>query len=457
VDQLTLELLISLTQIMCVVIVAAYLITRTKAFNQVLEGKLTWKNQVVLMLFFGLLSIFGTYAGIDVLGVKVNVRDLGPMIAGLIGGPFMGIGAGLIGGIHRLLFVGGDTTLSCSLATVFAGIFGSIIWYLAGKRFPGVLVAVAFAILQEVFHMALVILLVTPYDYAVEVVEEVGPPMILVNGMGMLLFAYIINNLIRERTTQAERDQLHDAMEKERFELEVARDIQRSFLPKEGPSIDGFEVHALNIPAKEVGGDFYDFISLGDGRTGLVIADVSGKGVPGAIYMALSRTVLRATSSQASGLSSALSEANRLIVETSESSGRFVTLFYAVLDHGTRELTYCNAGHNPPLLLRSGELTELAGEGIALGAIEEAMVEERRIQLQDGDVVLFYTDGVTEANSPSGELYGEERLKSTLLRLAASSATEIAEGIRADVLEFSRGVVQYDDITLMALKVGVRS
>jgi sigma-B regulation protein RsbU (phosphoserine phosphatase) len=456
-DNVTVDLLISLTEIMCVVIVAAYVITRTKMFNEALAGKLSWKNQAILMVVFGLLSIFGTYAGIDIMGVKVNVRDLGPMIAGLVGGPFMGIGAGLIGGLHRLFFVGGDTTVSCSLATIFSGIFGSIIWYLAGRRFPGVLVAVTFAVMQEVFHMALVVLLVTPYDYAIEVVEQVGPPMILVNALGMLLFAYIINNLRQERTVQAERDRLHDTIEKEKFEMEVAKDIQQSFLPKNGPSVDGFDVYALNIPAKEVGGDFYDFIDLGEGRSGLVIADVSGKGVPGAIYMALSRTVLRATSAPASGPSAALVEANRIISETSESSGMFVTLFYAVVDHSTRRLTYANAGHNPPMLLRSGEFTELVGEGIALGATETAVAEEQTLPLQDKDVVLFYTDGVTEANAPSGELYGEERLRAALLRLRASPAQDIVEGIKEDVLRFSQGVVQYDDITLMALKVGVKA
>jgi sigma-B regulation protein RsbU (phosphoserine phosphatase) len=239
--------------------------------------------------------------------------------------------------------------------------------------------------------------------------------------------------------------------------MEVARDIQQSFLPKNGPSVERYDVHALNLSAKEVGGDFYDFIDLGGERSGLVIADVSGKGVPGAIYMALSRTVLRATSLKAPGPSAALAEANRLIAETSESSGMFVTLFYAVLDRSARKLTYSNAGHNPPLLLRLDAFTELSGEGIALGAMEGAVPEERELQLQEGDLVLFYTDGVTEANAPSGELYGEDRLKLAIRRLGSSSATDIVEGIKDDVLEFSKGVVQYDDITLMALKVGVRA
>ena len=447
-----LDLVISLVEITCVIIVVAYVVTRTKMFDDALKGKLYWKNQIFLLVAFGLLSIFGTYAGVDVLGVKVNMRDLGPMIAGLVGGPVAGIGAGLIGGVHRFFFVGGGTTLSCSLATVFAGIFSSIIWYLSGKRFPGVVVSVAFATFQEVFHMGITLLLISPFSYALAVVETAGPPMIAVNALGMLIFAYIINNLIKERATQAERDRLHDTLEKEKFEMDMAKDIQQGFLPKKGPTVKGYDLHALNVPAKEVGGDFYDFIELGDGRTGLVIADVSGKGVPGAIYMALSKTVLRATSSQASGPARAVADANRLIAETSE-AGMFVTLFYAVLDPATGKLTYVNAGHNPPLLLEKGTFTELSGEGIAVGATDNACPEEKDIPLNPGDLVVFYTDGVTEANDPAGGLYGEDRLRAAVLKLSGLPAKEIVEGIKEDVLRFSNGAAQYDDITLMALKV----
>ncbi len=453
-DSNTLDLLISLVEIMCVVIVVAYVTTRTRLFNDALEGKLYWRNQLFMLVVFGLLSIFGTYAGVDVLGVKVNVRDLGPMIAGLVGGPIAGIGAGLIGGLHRLFFVGGETTISCSLATIFAGVFGSIIWYLAGKRFPGVLVAVTFATLQEAFHMGLTVLIVTPLSYSLAVVEKAGPPMILVNALGMLIFSYIINNLINERSTKAERDRMHDDLEKEKFEMEMAHNIQQSFLPKGGLAMEGYELHAMNLPAKEVGGDFYDFIALDHGRFGLVIADVSGKGVPGAIYMALSRTVLRATSSQASGPASAVAEANRLIAETSE-SGMFVTLFYAVLDPRTGGLTYSNAGHNPPLLLSKEMITELTGEGIAVGAMDEATPEQKEVRLIPGDVLLFYTDGATEAMDTADSLYGEERLREALRRLSSLPAKEIVEGIKDDVLRFSKGAAQYDDITLMVLKAEV--
>jgi phosphoserine phosphatase RsbU/P len=200
-DQI-LNLLISLIIVIAIITVVTYAITHTKWFVDALSGKLYWKNQTFLLVAFGLLSIVGTYACIDVMGVKVNFRDLGPMIAGLIGGPVAGIGAGLIGGLHRLFFVGGATTIACSLATIFAGIFGSIIWYLAGKRFIGITVAVVFAALQEVFHMGLVLLIVQPYSYAVSVVEQAVLPMVVFNCVGMFIFASIINRSSKERSDE---------------------------------------------------------------------------------------------------------------------------------------------------------------------------------------------------------------------------------------------------------------
>ncbi len=207
-DNNIINLLISLTVVVLAIIVVAYLVTRTKLFNDALEGKLNWKSQAFLILTFGLVSILGTYASVDAMDAKINFRDLGPMIAGLVGGPVAGIGAGLIGGLHRLLFVGGDTTVSCSLATVLAGLFGGVIWYLAGKRFIGIPVAVAFAALQEVFHMALILLIAQPFSYAVSVVESVGPSMIVFNSVGMFVFAYIIKRSSKERTAKKEHDGL---------------------------------------------------------------------------------------------------------------------------------------------------------------------------------------------------------------------------------------------------------
>lgn len=451
-DGMTGEMLLVLVQMSCVIIVFAYLVTRTKMFREVMEDHLTWKNQLFLIAVFGLISVYGTYSGMDFMGAKVNVRDLGPMIAGLVGGPIAGVGAGLIGGLHRFFFMDGPTTLSCSLATVFAGLLGGLIYVLSKRRFPGVLVAVAFAVFQESFHMGLALLLVEPYPLAEEIVAEVGPPMILVNSIGVLIFSYIIVNLYRERRTEKERDTYLDALEKERLELEIAKDIQTSFLPRRLPTIPGYEMAAVNVPAQQVGGDFYDFIELPDGRLGLVIADVSGKGVPGAIFMALSRTVVRVSSSKGAGPALALQEANRTIAEDS-SSGMFVTLFYGVLDPSTAHLTYASGGHNPPMLLRGDDLTYLEASGIALGAMDDVDLEEKNARLQAGDLLVLYTDGVTEATSPGGELFGEERLEAVVRSGRGLSSKDALLAIQRAVQDFASGSPQSDDVTLVVIKV----
>ena len=154
----TIEMLVVLIEMICVVIVVACLLTRTALFREVLKGKVTLRSGIILAILFGLLSIFGTYSGLDILGAKVNVRDLGPMIAGLLAGPFVGIAAGLIGGLQRLT-MGGVTAVPCSIATIIAGLLGGIIYLANRRRFIGVKGAVLFAIFMESLHMLINLIL----------------------------------------------------------------------------------------------------------------------------------------------------------------------------------------------------------------------------------------------------------------------------------------------------------
>ena len=447
-----LELLLVLVEKICVIVIIAYLITRTKYFREILDKKFTLKNRAILILIFGAVSIFGTYSGIEIFGAIANVRDLAPMIAGLIGGPVIGLGAGLIGGIHRY-FLEGFTCVPCSLATVLAGLFGGSLYLLRKGKFIGVPGAVLFAALMETFHMALVLLLAQPYSEAVKVVEDFSMPMILSNSVGMLIFAFIISNLIRERETAEERDKYFDELERKRYELKMAHDIQQSFLPDAIPLLKGFELAALNLPAKEVGGDFYDFIPISEDKIGVTIADVSGKGVPAALFMALSRTIVRANATRSPDVVGVIQDANRLITADAK-SGMFVTLFYAILDLREKTLTYVNAGHNPPVMFKgkTGELIMLRAKGIALGAMEDIELEERKIILKGGDMVVFYTDGVTEAEDEKERQFGEERLFKTIKENHNLSANDMIEKIKEAVLSFCGKQPQFDDITLMVLK-----
>lgn len=244
--------------------------------------------------------------------------------------------------------------------------------------------------------------------------------------------------------------------ERERFvrELEIARNIQQSFLPRTWPQIEGMQLAAMNLPARHVGGDFYDFIPLAGGRLGLVVADVSDKGVPAALFMALSRSLIRAYSMGTTDVLAALKKANAFMLEDTKSS-MFVTLFYAVVDPRTMNLCFINAGHNPPFLvgqdIRRGMM--LRAKGIALGAIDEVFLGQGEVQLEPGDVVVLYTDGVTEARNAEKELFGEARLKAIIEQNHHLSPAELMNSISLEVKAFTQDEPQSDDITLMVVKV----
>jgi sigma-B regulation protein RsbU (phosphoserine phosphatase) len=283
--------------------------------------------------------------------------------------------------------------------------------------------------------------------------------MIVLTSRAVGIFSFIIHNLVNERRTQKEKEVLEREIARKDAELQIAAEIQKSFLPDIIPQIEGFEIAATSIPAKEVGGDFFDvmpfeMIPFNRQRMGVMIADVSGKGVPAALFMALSRIVIRVSASWFSRSSEAIAFANPVISRDSK-TGMFVTVFYGVLDNASRTLTYVNAGHNPPLLLRAGSGTaeELEATGIAIGAMDDATYRQREVALAAGDVIVLYTDGVTEAVNTRDEMFEIPRLIEVIHRTRAGAAHEMVEAIIAAVSEFSRDQPQYDDITLMVVKV----
>jgi sigma-B regulation protein RsbU (phosphoserine phosphatase) len=195
----TIEMLVVLIQMACVIVVAAQVVTASSFFRGPLAGKGTIQQILIIAVLFGLLSIFGTYSGLEVLGAKINVRDLGPMIAGLIAGPYAGIGAGLIGGIHRYS-LGGVSAVPCSIATILAGTIGGLIYLKYNRRFCGTLIAVTFAVLMECLHMLLQLVMVQPFTVAREIVLTSAVPMIVANGIGMAAFSIIITDYLRKNT-----------------------------------------------------------------------------------------------------------------------------------------------------------------------------------------------------------------------------------------------------------------
>jgi sigma-B regulation protein RsbU (phosphoserine phosphatase) len=187
--------LLLLFQLACVIVVVAYLLTRSRFFPTVLDGRPSVRTRIVLVLVFGALSVYGTVGGVEIMGgAIINVRDLGPMVAGMLGGPGVGVGAGLIGALYRAS-LDGFSVVPCCLATVLAGLFGGLIWLGNGRRFPSTAVAVSFAVLMEGLHMLLVLALARPFEEAVGLVASIALPVILANATGILIFSVIIRNL----------------------------------------------------------------------------------------------------------------------------------------------------------------------------------------------------------------------------------------------------------------------
>ena len=245
--------------------------------------------------------------------------------------------------------------------------------------------------------------------------------------------------------------------EKERYakEMEIAKEIQDNFLPESPPAIPGIEMAAATFPAMEIGGDLYDFIPVKGNRWGIAIADVSGKGVSAALFMALSRTLIRITGSAEADPSVVLQQANRLIFEDGRSS-MFITVFYGVLDPEKMTFTYGNAGHNPPLLVR-GDPPEIRiledGRCIALGVVPEIKIAPGELDLQPGDLIVMYTDGVTEAFNPRDEEFGEVRLTDFIRNHRDAPVQEIIDDLIAELRTFFGNAPQSDDITLVVIRV----
>jgi sigma-B regulation protein RsbU (phosphoserine phosphatase) len=236
-------------------------------------------------------------------------------------------------------------------------------------------------------------------------------------------------------------------------ELELAHDIQRSLLPQEAPRIPGYQIVYRWRSARQVGGDFFDFISLPSGHLGLVIADVSDKGIPAALYMMFARTLMRAVAMSGREPAAALARTNELIISDS-TADMFITVDYSILDVDHHTLTYASAGHNLVLYAPADGRTPepMITGGVALGVVVPADFEQKSLTLAPGEAVLFYSDGVTEAINAASEQFGEERLTALLQAHRGEPAEAIADAIEKAVAEFTEGEGQYDDFTLVLVK-----
>jgi len=245
------------------------------------------------------------------------------------------------------------------------------------------------------------------------------------------------------------------AVEKGRLEreLQMASDIQRNLLPSSMPKVDGYEIAPYWVAAREVAGDFYDAFDLKDGRFGTVIADVSDKGAPAALFMAVARTLIRSHAYAGEEPVGTMWRTNDLLVPDAEESGMFVTVFYSEF-HPDGLSINVNGGHNPPALCRAstGEVEYMPTGGRALGWFPGNVFEAIEVQLEPGDLIVYYTDGLTEAENPDAEPYGEERLSEAIKRVRNNSAHEIRDYILQDVDVFCDGNPPFDDITMLVVR-----
>jgi len=246
----------------------------------------------------------------------------------------------------------------------------------------------------------------------------------------------------------------HDQLVSIQQDLNVSREIQQAILPKEFPPFPNqpnFDIYASMVAANEVGGDFYDFFLIDQNRLGFVIGDVSGKGVSAAIFMAVSRTLIRATGLKGDSVSECMRYANNLLCKESISS-MFVTVFYGILNIQTGEVDYVNAGHNPPFILSSNGISKVEmTNGLALGVIDDFKFQSKKIQMEKGDQLLLYTDGVVEAFNLELTAYGEDNFINFLNDHLNLPVETIIKKSFIDVNEFVNGAPQSDDITLLGI------
>ena len=594
--------LLNLVQYVALMVVIFLILFPAKVFTRLETGldiqdrtKKTIRT-VLLTLLFGVLAVFATLRGIDFMGAIANVRDLAPLVAGMLGGPAAGIGAGLIGGVHRF-FYGGFTSIPCGIATIIAGLVGGVIYRLNKGNFISPLFAVILGIIMESFHMLLVLLISRPFEQAFYVVKNLVLPMIVSNALGLGLFSLIIQNYRKKQEIEAamnktenqlgvvnllqtsilpsissemkEKSKVDFTFEKlipymtkevykkdivlfnkddkadkifyiqkgqlklveinkvagkgeiigetgifspfhkrtlsavcetdlevfaidqekiikvlyrnpnlllgllqlsiKRFsvnlketitekewiesELKIARSIQASMLPTKFPERKDIDIFAIMEPAREVGGDFYDFFFIDKNKICMIIGDVSGKGITAALFMVISKTLLKTESLRGLEPGEILYRVNNLLYPDNEEC-MFVTVFCSILDIKTGELRYANAGHNPPLLYTASDGFEFmdVNKGFVLAGMNNVKFASEKIYLKHDDVIFLYTDGVTEAMNPDKKQFSNNRLLQTLLKIKEKNARICIEGVREDVRSFVEEEPQSDDITMIALK-----
>jgi sigma-B regulation protein RsbU (phosphoserine phosphatase) len=428
--------------------ILAYLLTRIPSFGDVLNRRFSGRNRILMALVFGIFSIYGTLSGIEIFGGLANFRDLGPAAAGLLAGPLVGAASGLIGGIFRYQ-LGGVTALPCALAPVMAGFAGGILFLLKKGKDIRVWEATLLMIGMELLHAVITLAISGVGEEVLAIIRAVLFPMIVANGFGMAVFVFMIDNLTTERRNEAAKQRIDS-------ELRIAREIQMSMVPRPQTSYaehPGADIHAVMKPAKEVGGDLYNFFPIDADNLCFVIGDVAGKGVPASLYMAITQKLFRAEAREGGDSPAGLlARLNKEMCDGNDTL-TFVTMFLGFFNRRTGEVLFSNAGHNPPFLVRKGAATMLdMAPAMAVGIQEDIPYGDSSLQLQPGETLFLYTDGVTEAMDARGDLYSESRLEAVLKRVHSLHPEAMCREVIDDIALFVGPNEQSDDITMLVLR-----
>jgi sigma-B regulation protein RsbU (phosphoserine phosphatase) len=441
-----------------IIIVAAYLFTRSKLFERVIEAsRISWRDRLALIAIFGLFSVYGAVNHIEFFGALLNVRDFGPLVGGMIGGPIVCIVSGFIGALHRM-FLGGPTEIPCSVATIVAGLVGGGIYILHKGDLPKVWIGAIAAIAVETTHHGLTIVylwLQGDSHHGLTLFSNLYLPMLIANATGVSVFLFMLRNTIRERKNQILKHSYES-------ELRIAYDIQISMLPpieKSYKDIQNIDIYAKMIPAKEVGGDLYDFFLIDDRHLCFFIGDVSDKGVSAALFMAKSITLIRSIAKNLPSNDVIFTPANILQKANNElcrnnKNCMFVTLFISIINVMDGSFRYSSAGHLPPIILsETNDLSELNMiNARPLGIIADSKYVDSKFTLRPYETIFCYTDGITEATNVYDTMFGSKNLFEQIAMISDNNPENITESVISKVKEFTGINDQSDDITAIAIR-----
>ncbi|MCR5352692.1 MAG: SpoIIE family protein phosphatase [Clostridiales bacterium] len=432
---------------LAVILVVSAFIGGSDIISKFIKKDRDWRYSLLTGLLGGIFGIYGNISGFELNGAVISVRDIGPMLAGFSGGPLGGLLAGVIAGIHRLT-MGGITAQACVVATCCIGLICGAVsrkWHSFVEKPYFALILGA---LMEVFHLSVVLVMVKPFETALDIVKQIAIPFIAVNALGFAMMIAITTYIDKQRKLTIEKSRLQS-------ELEFASVIQHSLLPSINDDYPGCKelcVCASMETAKVVGGDFYDVFFVDATHIAFVIGDVSGKGVPAAIFMATSKLTLQNCVRDIPDLAEAVATANNSLCARNDAE-MFVTLWVGVFDIVNGTLNFVSAGHNPPVLLRGDKAEFLKFKnGFVLAGMENAKYKENTVILEKGDVICLYTDGVTEAEDKHHALFGEERLLSCFENRSSDAVSDIIESVKNEIDVFINGNDQFDDITMLCFK-----